>query len=528
MQYGRKVIYTDAIEITRENIIKVLRQAMLDFLPNADDCTFLLNFEKGIQEKIRKKLTRTQIDYWNVENIANEITDFKTSFNWGSAITLVQRGEKDSGTKGEPDAISLLNECYEAENIRKKTQELARFVEICGVGYTYVDINTEYEEDSGDSYFKIDVLDPRYAFVVRSSRYADHRVMLGVTFRKDRNGNYYFTCFTKNERFEILNLLKIINEKTKKTKKVNDWEHLDRSGEENPLGKIPIIEWIRSFDRMGCFERQISEMNHLNLLVSNVSNAFDQNVQAIWHTNDVEFPTEIVKDEDGKEKEVTRKPQDGEWMQTFTSADGKTPFIKALTIDYDYAGMLSQIQYKVNRIKEKCNVPARNDNSGGSTGIAADTSTGYADAEKEAVKQDQIKYGCKMEEVKVVLAAIKESPYVPADSPLLKLKYRDMEANIKRPKDYELTTKVNFFATAVSHGVYGLHALKAMNVFEDVNQVWDDSKPLIEAYQKSIFEKGDNSAVGGEGEQKPNADRLEQDSSDQITNSPYVDGISTE
>ena len=33
--------------------------------------------------------------------------------------------------------------------------------------------------------------------------------------------------------------------------------------------------------------------------------------------------------------------------------------------------------------------------------------------------------------------------------------------------------------------------------------------------------------VGGEGEKKPNADRLEQDKSDQITNSPSIDGMST-
>lgn len=517
MQYGRKQIFTDAEYIDENNVIKILRQAFLDFLPNADDCTFLLNFEKGMQQKIRKKLFRTEIDYWNVDNIANEITDFKTSYNWGSAITLVQRGEKDSGTKDESQAISLLNECYEAENIRQKTQELARFVEICGIGFTLVDINTEYEKDSGDSYFKVDVLDPRYAFVVHSSRYADHRVMMGVTFRKDRLGNTYFTCFAKDLRFEILNTVKILNGKKKKS--VNNWAHQDRSGEKNPLGRVPITEWIRSYDRMGCFERQVPEMNHLNLMVSDLANSIDQNCQAIWHGNDFEFP----KDENGNEK----RAQSNEWIMTSTTQDGKTPFIKPLSIDYDYTGMLSQIQYRVNRIKEKCNVPARADNSGGSTGIAADTSTGYANAEKEAVKQDQIKFGCKMEEVKAVLAAIRESPDVPADSPLLKLKYRDMQANIKRPKNHELTTKANFFATAVSHGIHGLHALKQMDAFEDVNQVWEDSKPLIEAYQKSVFEKGQNNAVGGDGESKPNADRLEQDDSDQITNSPYVDGVVT-
>lgn len=132
-----------------------------------------------------------------------------------------------------------------------------------------------------------------------------------------------------------------------------------------------------------------------------------------------------------------------------------------------------------------------------------------------------------MLEVEVVIAAIKNSLAIEPKNPMLKLRRIDMQASIKRRKNFELTTKVNFFATAVSHGVYGLHALKQMDAFEDVNQVWEDSRPLIEAYQKSIFEKGQNNAEGGEGERKPNADRLDQDMSDQIENSPLIDGMST-
>ena len=73
-----------------------------------------------------------------------------------------------------------------------------------------------------------------------------------------------------------------------------------------------------------------------------------------------------------------------------------------------------------------------------------------------------------------------------------------------------------------------------MNAFEDVNQVWEDSKEGIEKYQKSIFEKGTrtytsgsgwgrntyNNAVGGEGEAEPDSGRLSQDYSDQVDNSP--------
>ena len=103
------------------------------------------------------------------------------------------------------DAISLLNEGYSAENIKSKTQKLARFVEIGGVGYTYVDIKREHSD--GDSYFSVEVLDPRWAFVVKSSRYIDHRILMGVSYTEN-NGNIYFSCFTKDAVYEIKTVIK--------------------------------------------------------------------------------------------------------------------------------------------------------------------------------------------------------------------------------------------------------------------------------------------------------------------------------
>lgn len=519
MQYGRKVIYTDVKEITRENIIKVLRQAMLDFLPNADDCTFLLNYEKGVQPIVREKLFRPDINAQVSDNVANEITEFKTSFNW-NPITLVQRGEIDSGGKNESEAISLLNECYASEDIEKKTRELARYVEVCGIGYVYISMNTDYED--GDSYFKIDVLDPRYAFVVRSSRYADHRVMLGATFRKDINGNYYFTCFTKEERFEIINLLKIVNEKTKRENKVDKWEHEERSGEKNPLGIIPIIEWIRDFDRMGCFERQISALDNLNLIVSDFTNDIEQSTMCLWHTNDVEFPKETVKLEDGTEKEIVRKPEDGEWVQTFTPQDGKSPTIKPLVVDYNYEGMLSHYLAQRSLVLQRCGVPARNTQMSNSTGVAESFAGGYAGAESQADKQADIMYGCKREELKVVFAAIRECPDTPPDSPLLKLNHKDVIPKITRNRSYELSTKTASLKNMLSCGVYGMQAFKESNIFSDPAQAWSDSKEMVEKYQNSLFDKSN----GNNSEESPitTDGGLEA----QVGNSPLIDGISTD
>lgn len=522
MQIGRKELFTDVPEITYENIIPILRDVFPRHQENANRINFLLEYDAGNQPINRVKKYRSEIDCKCVDNVANEITKFHVSFKWGNPITFVQRGEKDSGKENEPLAVCLLNECYESEEIRKKTQKLSRFVEVGGVGYTYVDVNTDYED--GDSFFKVEALDPRTTFVVKSSYYLDQRPMLGVTYRTDKHGNQHFTCFTKDLRFEIVNLTEITNGKEINVK--NPWKHKERSGEVNPLHAIPIIEWFRSYDRMGCFERQISEMDNLNLLISDFTNDVEQNTQALWHGNDVDFPKEIVKDEEGNEKEVVRKPKSGEWMLTYTPPEGKTPIVEPLSINYDYTGMLNNIITRRALILQKCNVPQRNDNSGGSTGIAMDAATGWDSAEIEANQQQNIMESCKMEEVKVVLKAIKISPDVPADSPLLKLRYTDVQPSIKRQKNFELTTKINFFATAVSHGIYGLHALKAMNAFEDVEQVWEDSRPLIEAYQKSIFESSEksNNAVGGNEEDNPNSDRLSSDESDQTENSPNLKG----
>jgi SPP1 family phage portal protein len=518
MNRGRKVIYTDVPVITKKNIIQILQKAMPVFTGVASECDFLLRFEAGEQPLQRKeeKKYRPDIDFQSVDNVANEVTEFKLGFNWGNPITLVQRGERDSGGEDETLAISLLNECYETDGNKSKTQQLARFIEICGIGYTFVDINTDYAD--GDSYFNVNVLDPRCAFIIHSSYYIDHRPMVGVTFRKDEIGNYYFTCFTKNERFEILNLAKFQNEQPVKENKrdwvnLERWKESDRNGEKNPIGRIPIIEWKRSHDRMGCFERQIDEMNHLNLLWSDFLNDTDQETQAVWHGNDIDFP----KDENGDIKH----PGNGDWLLTYTSVDGKTPFVKPLTADYNYQGIMDMALSKRALILQKCDVPDRADASN-STGMATSQAAGWEGAESAACKEQNIIESCKMEEVKVVLEAIKKSSNVPSDSPLLQLRYCDVQPNIKRQKTYEMVTKSTCFGNLVSHGIDGMHALKAINLFDDVNQVYADSKELIDKYQSSLFDKG-----------KSEAEESEPDNTDggqlaQITNSPFVDGRSNE
>lgn len=505
MQIGRVKLFTDVPTITSENVVEIVRSAYNDYLSSITRMDFLFNYEKGVQPLMRKKTYRSDINCECVDNVANEITDFKTGFIWGNPITFIQSGKEDEFGEDTLKAISELNRCYESQAIKCKTQHLARNVEITGIGYTYVDVNTMADIENGDSYFQIESLDPRTAFVIYSSHYIDQRPMLGVIVGENTDGTKRFTCFAVDTRYELNNL----------------YEHTIRSGEMNPLKSIPVIEWFRDYDRMGCFERQISEMDNLNLLVSDFTNDVDQNTQAIWHGNDIDFPTEIVKNDDGTETERIRKPGSNEWVITQTTGDGKTPFVKPLAVEYDYQGMLNNIIARRSLILQKCNVPQRNDNSGGSTGVAMSDATGWSSAETSASKQQNIMESCKMEELKVVLKAIKKNPKVEPTNPLNNLKYTDVKPNIKRQKTYELTVKTNAMMALLAKGFALEDVVTVAPLFEDPNEVVNRSGEGVRKYQEAQVFKSETQSETEE--KRPFADY-----SDQEKNSPNIGGMKTE
>ena len=77
---GRKILWTDVDEITSENVISVINRAMPFHIDNMGRIDFLLKYEKGLQPLQREKKIRTDIDIATCDNIANEVTNFKTSF----------------------------------------------------------------------------------------------------------------------------------------------------------------------------------------------------------------------------------------------------------------------------------------------------------------------------------------------------------------------------------------------------------------------------------------------------------------
>lgn len=501
---GRRRIYTDVENITTENVVAVLTDALIKHEANRQEIQYLLDFEKGVQPLVREKTVRPEINIKSIANLANEITEFKLGYFWGNPVALVQKSDKlpkGSDKNIDNSAITELNDMFFSEMKDSKDQELARYVEVCGVGYQMIDIKRKYEE--GGSVFDLLTLNPLYTFVVYSSD-VYHRPILGVTYAKREDGTRLFTCVSDETVFIINEQKRIINGQPEDGK--FDYLFGNRSGEPNPIGEVYIVEFERSFDRTGCFERQVDELNALNILESDLVNDVAQNTQAIWWGNDIE----LEEDENGNVKGV----KGGQWLLTRTTGNNSNkPDIRALVLQYDYAGVLQNIQTKHDYILERAFVPKQSDPGGGSTTGAMSLSSGWSAAESVACKEALVLKKSFQTRNRLALKAIRKSPDIKSDSEVLKLSANDIDIRFIRNKTFNISEKVNSLATMLNCMVDPKAAVATIDLFGNLAEVVDDSAENMRKYQENLLKNNS--------EMKP-AERLSSDLSDQTENSPIL------
>lgn len=528
---GRIKIYTDVKEITKDNVIQVLSTAMTKHELNRTQIRNLINFEKGDQPLMREKNVRKDIDIKSISNLAHQITEFWLGYFWGNHMAFVQKSDKHpkgSNPTDSDSAITLLNEMYDAEDMESKDQLLAYYLEVCGVCCQLIDIKRKPDDE--DAVFDLVTLNPLYSFVVYSSD-AYERPVMGVSYSEDENGSKIFTCITDDVVYEIRDMVEFVRgTKTREGKKITDGKDGIQA---NPFGRVNIVEFERSTDRTGVFERQLDELNALNILESDLCNDVSQTTQANWWGNDIE----LDKDDDGKVK----GPQAGQWILTKTNGNGKQPNIKGLVLNYDYAGVLANIQAKHDGILERTFTPKQTEQSGGSTTGATSLSSGWTATEAVACKQAAIiKKGFK-ERNRLALIAIKKSQDTDPESPLLELKNSDIEIRPIRQKSYDMATKINSLATMVQNFVHPRVAMEAIDFFPNLAEAVEDSVPKMLEYQKVLLEsKKSGGSQPGENKNddprqqqdadkalkekiNPDVKRIMQDSSDQVKNSPIKD-----
>ena len=255
--YGRRVITTDVDEITSENVVDVLRDAMNTHELNRSEIDYLWKYYKGNQPILnRTKTVRPEICNKVVENRANEIVSFKVGYLCGEPIQYVGRNSDKSIT----DGVGALNEYMFLVDKPALDQEVVEWDMICGTANRMVLANDDYEAESDEAPFDMFTLDPRDSFVVYSTDVKRKRKM-GVKYNTDEFGFKTYSVYTDKECFII------------------EGEEL-KSSEPHALGVVPIFEYPANNARLGAFEIVLPLLDAINNIESNRMDGIEQFVQA--------------------------------------------------------------------------------------------------------------------------------------------------------------------------------------------------------------------------------------------------------
>ena len=283
---GRRVIKTDETEVTIDNVVSILRKALIVHWKNRSEINYLWSYYKGRQPILnRKKEVRPEITNKIVENRANEIVSFKSGYLMGEPLQYVSRGEGDVA-----EAINQLNEFVFAEEKATKDKELADWFHICGTSYRMVLPDEEVGEED-ESPFEIYTLDPRNTFVVYNNGLGN-KPILGVKYVTDENGVVHYSCYSKYEYFEIVDNNVVVRQ-----------PHI--------LGDIPIVEYPLNLARLGAFELVIPLLDAINLTDSNRLDGIEQFIQALMVFYNIDISSDKYKElrEEGAIKVQDIDPQ---------------------------------------------------------------------------------------------------------------------------------------------------------------------------------------------------------------------------
>ena len=453
---GRKKIHTDETEVTRDNITSIVNLAMNgDHAANRSQMEYLFKYERGLQPVIdREKTIRPEIKNVVIENHASEVVDFTVGYQAGNPINLVARSV-NAELKHSDKRIVKVNEMLSEENKQAKDIELFRNFHIAGVGYLMV---LPKDDMTATSPFDLLVLDPRNTFIVYSND-AYERPMVAVTYSVLQNGTKRVTAYTDDYVYEF---------GFDTANGTNGFNVVP-----NILRTIPIVEFAANNDYAGCFEKAIPLMDAINDINSNRVDDIEQFVQSILWLHNAELS------DDAKEE----LKSGGGILQTKSVGNGSDAKVVYLTQTLNQNETQTYVDYLYKQILQICGVPSREKSTGGNTGSAMYLSNGYEQAESRAKSMESMYSRSMLKVVELILRICKLSVNVDSDVKELETRFIDIE--FSRDRTYDLASRTNALATLINTGIEPLHAMRTVDLFNDVETVYHDSVSRID---KALFE----------------------------------------
>ena len=466
--YGRRVITTDATEITKENIVAELNEAFSTHSVNRSEIEYLWNYFRGNQPILkRQKEVRPEICNKIVENRANEIVSFKVGYLCGEPIQYVGRNSDESVSQ----AIAELNEMMFSESKATQDKEVVEWQMICGTAYRLVLPDKRGNED--DAPFEMNTLDPRDTFVVYSSD-VGNKPMFAVKYRTDKEKRRIASVYTKDL------FLKLIDDKV-----VESTAH--------SLGMIPIFEYPANNARQGAFEIVLPLLDAINTVASNRLDGIEQFIQAFIKFINCDITAEDfeklkdmgaikVKSTDGQQADVDIVSNELNQMQTQT------------LVDYLHQTVLTV-----------CGMPNRNGGSSTSdTGSAVVFRDGWSDAETRAKDSELMFKKSEQEVLKLILRIIRDTRGL--SDAIYKLRLRDIDSRFTRRNYDNIQSKSQVLVSMLQQNkIHPRLAFTACGLFCDAENAYQTSMDYYEEQAKKAMETAQTPTVEeGSNESKNN------------------------
>lgn len=438
--FGRRIIYTNTRDITSRNVVEVLKKAMEVHRMNSAEIDYLYRVYKGEQDILKRvKKVRPEINNKIVVNHAQEITNFKTGYLLGEPCSYVRRGDDDSVS----DKIQKLNDIMFAEDKASFDMELVQWAHICGLGYRMTLPDQRGEED--ESPIEMDVLDPRYAFVVYYSGFG-RKPLMGVKYIRDDDGELRFSVYTEKMYFEI-KCDKILKRKPR------------------PIHQVPIVEYPLNPERMGAFEPVMSLLNALNTMASNRLDGIEQFIQAIMVFENCDINAELF---------AKLKEEGALKVKSDPSNPGKVYY---LVEQLDQSQAQTLVDWAYEKVLSIVGMPAttKGGTSTSDTGSAVILRDGWQQAEARARDTEQMFKKSEKQFLKLVLRICK-------DSGALDLKLADIETKFSRRNTDNLLTKTQALLHLLQAGVAPGPALATVGLWSDPADIAVQSEPFLKKW----------------------------------------------
>ena len=440
-RFGRYVIYTNASEITRENILEELSKALTTHNFNARAIRYLDGYYRGDQPILyRKKEVREEINNKVVENHAIEIVDSKVADIFGEPVQYAAHGDADMSVV---DMIRDLNNYMDSEDKAMIDISHGKWASICGTSYVFVGNRNRMSPAFDEAPFYLKSENPADTFVCYFAD--DYTPAFSCQIRTDADGVDFYIIYTSLQWFRIADGVIL------------------ESGI-NGNGMIPVIEYPNNERRLSDIEITITMTDELNKMQSDRMNGIEQFVQALMLFKNCEIS-------ENKFLEMCKMGA----LSIKTTTAGYDADVRMLTAE------LNQTQTQTAKDDVYKNLlivqgkPGREEASGGDTGQAVVLRNGYYDEDKRAELRIPLFKKCERMMLRCVLNKLRV-----ASDGKFDLKITDIDIKPKRSKLENMMVKAQVLQILHQIGVDDADALKTVNLFSDVTSVYAASKDRMQ------------------------------------------------